>query len=62
MPNVIGTSTGAIALGRMWRNMIRGTLAPSARAAVTYSSVRSFRNSARVRRQMLVQPVSPARP
>ena len=37
MPKVIGTSTGASALRRMWRNMIRQPLAPIARAAVTKS-------------------------
>ncbi len=38
MPKVIGTSTGASALRKQWRNMIRNRPAPIARAAVTNSS------------------------
>ena len=59
MPNVIGTSTGASALRSMCRNMMRGRLAPIARAAVTNSICLSFRNSARVSRAMPVQLVTP---
>ncbi len=40
-------TTGVSEFGSTWRTMIRQSESPSARAAVTYSSVRLRRNSAR---------------
>src|SRR5947207_3050257 len=37
-PNVAATNTGAILLGRIWRKIVRKSLAPSAWAATTYSN------------------------
>ena len=59
MPIVAETSTGAIALGIMWRNMIRQLFTPRARAAVTKSCSRKERNSARTKRVAPIQLVSP---
>ena len=58
-PSVIATSTGAIALGRMWRQMMRNALAPIDCDHRTNSRSRSDRNSARTRRATLIQPVRP---
>ena len=37
MPSVASTMIGGRTFGRMWRNMMEGSLAPETRAAVTYS-------------------------
>ena len=59
MPNVIGTSTGARALGRMCRSMMRSGPAPADRAASTNSLDRNRKNSPRASLAMPVQPVAP---
>ncbi len=45
--SVVCTMIGLMALGRMWRKMMRRSRAPAARAASTNSFSRSDRNSAR---------------
>ena len=45
-------------LGSMWRKMIRPSVQPSSRAAVTNSSVRSERKRPRTTRASCAQPVS----
>src|SRR4051812_42436178 len=42
-PNVAATITGASVFGRTWRKIIRASVAPSARAATTYSIVLVFK-------------------
>src|SRR6185369_10917222 len=59
MPSVIATSTGPIALGRMWRQMIRNALAPVDCDHMTNSRSLSARNSARTSRATPIQPVKP---
>jgi hypothetical protein len=56
---VADTSTGAIALGIMWRKIIRKLLTPRALAAVTKSCSRKERNSARTKRVVPIQLVNP---
>src|SRR5437867_6089297 len=46
------TSIGAAALGRMWVSTRRGTVAPSARAPSTYTSILVARTAARATRAM----------
>ena len=45
-------------LGSMWRKMIRPSVQPSSRAAVTNSSVRSDRKRPRTTRASCAQPIS----
>jgi hypothetical protein len=59
MPRVIATRTGAMALGRMWRNTTRSALAPTDSDQMTNSRSRSVKNSARTRRATPIQPVRP---
>ena len=59
MPSVIATSTGAIALGRMWRQMMRKPLAPIDCDHSTNSRSLRARNSARTSRATPIQPVRP---
>ena len=59
IPNVAATKTGARVFGNTWRKMIRKSVAPSARAATTYSKDLAFRNSPRVRRATVGQFVIP---
>ena len=50
--SVMATMTGPSALGRMWRNAMRRSPTPTARAASTKSASRSDRNGARTSRAM----------
>ena len=59
IPNVMGTSTGARALGRICRSIIRSGPTPAACAAMTNSLERSRRNSPRASLAMPVQLVIP---
>ena len=59
IPMVADTSTGAMALGIMCRNMIRRFPMPRALAAVTKSCSRNERNSARTKRVAPIQLVRP---
>src|SRR6266545_161342 len=59
MPSVIATSTGATALGRMWRKTTRSAPAPTDSDQTTNSRSRSVRNSARTNRVTPIHPVSP---
>src|SRR5258705_34014 len=58
-PSVIATRTGAIALGRMWRQMMRNALAPIDCDHRTHPRSRSDRNSARTTRATPSQPGRP---
>ena len=58
-PRVAATKTGAMALGRMWRKMMRRSPAPRLLAATTYSRSLRLRNSARTNRATPIQEVSP---
>ena len=53
------TSTGVTPLGSMWRNRIARSGSPVALAACTKSWLRSFMNSARVKRAAPVQLKQP---
>src|SRR6185503_17592261 len=53
------TSTTWLTFGRMCANIRRRSEAPTASAASTYSRTRCLRYSARTKRKMPVQPVSP---
>ena len=53
------TISGGAALGRMIVQMMRALRAPMARSALTKSSSRRRRNSARTRRAVLVQETTP---
>lgn len=58
-PKVAATSTGAMALGRMCRKMIRGLLAPMAFTASTKSRSFRLKNSARTNLVIPIHEVSP---
>src|SRR2546427_12741326 len=58
-PNVAATNTGATVFGRIWRKIVRESVAPSALAAMTYSNDLVFRNSPRVSLATVGQLVIP---
>ena len=58
-PSVAETRTGPMAFGIICRKMMRQSFTPSALAAVTKSSSRKERNSARTKRVVPIQLVSP---
>src|SRR5215510_7861227 len=58
-PKVAVTNKGARALGSTCRKMVRKSVAPSARAATTYSREFAFKNSPRVNRATVGQFVMP---
>ena len=53
------TIARCVTFGRMCRNMMRASLAPSMRAASTYSRLLCLTTSPRIRRQRPTQPTVP---